>query len=222
MTKRHAAGKTMETPAMTLTPARSSTACARAHDACERTATRRPPWRRASGGAMFLMVLLAWSAARPETVTAIANDATTTPWHDRLAGSWVLTSLYDEDESGEEVDQWSYEPYGRLSFDRDGHFALHLKDGLGFDLCVAYAGRYELTQDRELTFHPEAGMNSGREEAVRNADLEWRDGQLHLTSSARRSLSGSFYSHSAWQYMGPEADTAAKPCRRQIVGAQPK
>jgi hypothetical protein len=171
---------------------------------------------------VFLAVLLAWSAARPEAINPAPYDGTATSWRDRLAGSWVLTSLYDEDESGEEVDQWSYEPYGRLSFDRDGHFALHLKDGLGFDLCVAYAGRYELTQDRSISFHPETWVHSGHDEADRIADLEWRNGQLHLTSSARPSLSGSFYSHSAWQYMGPQADTAAKPCRRRIVGAQPK
>jgi hypothetical protein len=108
-------------------------------------------WTHASVAAAVLAVaFVPTSVAAPDATEAPLSDGTATVWRQRLAGTWVLTSLYDEDEIGDEVDEWSFNPYGRLSFDRDGRFAVRLQDGLGFGLCITYAGTYEVTADYNI------------------------------------------------------------------------
>jgi hypothetical protein len=204
-----------------------------------RTTGNSPPLGQSVSGnaAAFLHFLLActrasvaaalWAALVVSTSVADASDAsspdaTASMWRQRLTGTWVLTSLYDEDETGEEIDQWSFNPFGRLSFDRDGRFAVQLRDGLGFGLCVAYAGTYDATADGKIVFHPDTWAAPGHDKADRLATPTWRGGELALISSARPSLVGSFYSHTVWQFMGVEANTAVPPCGRQVVKAPPK
>jgi hypothetical protein len=178
-------------------------------------------WACASVAAAVLTLgVVATSPAAPDAIDAGSPvDVTATVWRQRLVGTWVLTSLYDEDETGEEIDQWSFNPYGRLSFDRDGRFAVRLQDGLGFGLCIAYAGTYEPTADRKIRFHPDSFAFPGHDETDRVATPTWRDGQLDLISSALPSLAGSFYSRTVWQYTGATADTSVSPCGRQVVKA---
>jgi hypothetical protein len=148
------------------------------------------------------------------TYCSAAPASQVKPAHDRIVGTWVLTSFYEEDEYGEEVEQWGLDPKGRLSFDAHGRFAFELRDDLALGLCIAYSGTYEITAEGRIRFQPDTWAMAGHDESTRAADLLLKDTLLELTSSARPSLAGSFYSHTIWRHLRDVPDVRLAPCGR--------
>jgi hypothetical protein len=153
--------------------------------------------------------------ARAEHARLAAAPASSAikPLAERIAGTWLLVSFYDEDETGEEIERWGTEPKGRLSFDDHGRFAFQLQDNLGFRLCAAYSGTYRITEAR-INFRPDTWAAPGNDEIDHVADVMLKGDILDLTSSMHPSLAGSAYSHTRWQRLPDAPDTRAKTCGR--------
>ncbi len=176
--------------------------------------------RAALATALILLAALSPDRAGSQSIesraasTSAAHPSQTRRTHGEILGTWALTSFYDEDERGEEIEQWGLEPKGRLTFDAHGRFAFDLRDDLALGLCIAYAGSYEITAERQIRFHPDAWAVSGHDESTRLADLQRKDDLLELTSAARPSLAGSFYSHTIWRRLPDVTDARLTHCGR--------
>ena len=140
------------------------------------------------------------------------------PWEEKLAGTWALVSIYDENERGEDVDPFGANPQGQLEFDSSGHFSFEifgpavkfaskdrkqgtaLENGIAMQGSLAYFGTYSVDNAKlELALHIKRCLFSNWNGADRKASLTLNDGRLDLTSAVEPSLSGSFYSHSVWK-----------------------
>jgi hypothetical protein len=130
-----------------------------------------------------------------------------------VVGTWKLLSLYEEDESGQDVLTCGRRPEGQLILDDAGGFSLRI----GGDLLatpsrpdpanaapalvsaraamLAYRGKYSLDHGRAIHFHVERGLAP----ADPGAQVLLMGDRMELTSSTEQSPTGSSYSHMVWQ-----------------------
>ena len=137
---------------------------------------------------------------------------------EKLAGTWILVSIYDEDERAEDVDPFGTNPQGQLVFDNNGHFSFQifgsavkfasndrqlgtaLENGIAMQGSLAYFGTYSVDSAKlGLALHIKRSLFPNWNEADRKASLTLSGARLDLTSAIEPSLSGSYYSHSVWK-----------------------
>jgi len=137
---------------------------------------------------------------------------------EQLVGTWVLVSIYDEDERAEDVEPFGANPQGQLLFDIYSHFSLQifgpavkfasndrklgtaLENGIAMQGSLACFGTYSVDSAKlELALHVKRCLFPNWNGADRKASLTLSDSTLDLTSAVEPSLSGSYYSHSVWK-----------------------
>ena len=137
---------------------------------------------------------------------------------EKLVGTWILVSIYDEDERGEDVDPFGTTPQSQLVFDSYGHFSFQifgsavkfasndrkrgtaLENGIAMQGSLAYFGTYSVDSAKlELALHIKRCLFPNWNDADRKASLTLSNARLDLTSAVEPSLSGSYYSHSVWK-----------------------
>jgi len=137
---------------------------------------------------------------------------------EKLVGTWILVSIYDEDDGGDDIDPLGANPQGQLVFDANGHFSFQifgaavrfasndrklgtaLENGIALQGSLAYFGTYSVDSAKlELALHVKRCLFPNWNGADRKASLTLSDSTLDLTSAVEPSLSGSYYSHSVWK-----------------------
>ena len=141
-----------------------------------------------------------------------------TSLQEQLIGTWILVSIYDEDERAEDVEPFGDNPQGQLVFDSYGHFSFQifgpavkfesndrklgtaLENGIAMQGSLAYFGTYSVDSAKlQLTLHVKRCLFPNWNGVDRKASLTLNNTGLDLTSSAEPSLSGSYFSHSVWK-----------------------
>jgi hypothetical protein len=130
-----------------------------------------------------------------------------------LVGTWNLLSIYEEDESGQDVLTSGRKPEGQLIVDTTGGFRLQVGGDLlsmpsapdaanaaavlvsAHAAVLAYRGRYSLDSGRTIHFHVERGLAPFDPAA----QVLLIGDRMELTSSSEQSPTGSNYSHMVWQ-----------------------
>jgi lipocalin-like protein len=131
-----------------------------------------------------------------------------------VVGTWKLLSLYEENESGQDVLTCGHKPEGQLILDAAGGFSLQI----GSDLLsttrprpdpasaaatlvsshvsmINYRGRYSFDRGRTIHFHVERGLAP----ADPAAQILIIGDRLELMSSSDQSPTGANFSHMVWQ-----------------------
>jgi hypothetical protein len=129
-----------------------------------------------------------------------------------VVGIWKLLSLYEEDESGQDVVSFGRNCGGRLILDAAGRFSLQIggdvfatafrRDPANATAALvsarapmlAYLGRYSFDHGRTIHFHVEHGLAPPDPAA----DVTLIGDLMELTSG-EQSPTGSNYSHLVWQ-----------------------
>jgi hypothetical protein len=129
-----------------------------------------------------------------------------------VVGTWKLLSLYEEDESGQDVLTCGRKPEGQLILDAGGGFSLRIGGGLlstpshpdpnapaalvsARTSVLAYRGKYSVDYGRVIHFHVERGLAP----ADPAAQIVLVGDRMELTSSIEQSPTGASYSHMIWQ-----------------------
>jgi len=137
---------------------------------------------------------------------------------DQLIGTWMLESIYDEDERSMDVDPFPDDPQGVVMFDANGRFSFQivgkavtyesndrwrgtaLENAIAVQALLIYFGTYSVdAAARELTLDVSRCSFPNWNGTRRKASVAVKDDQLDLTSVLDPSLTGSFYSHSVWK-----------------------
>jgi hypothetical protein len=135
---------------------------------------------------------------------------------DLLIGTWELSSLYDEDERGQEALTFGLNPEGRLVLDGAGKFSLHIIDDsplnapgcsrssaavtrvMAGPTMLAYFGTYSIDSKSTIHLHVDRGLAPNWDNTDRVADVILIDNRMELISSIAASPTGSNYSHLVW------------------------
>jgi hypothetical protein len=129
-----------------------------------------------------------------------------------IVGTWKLLSLYEEDESGQDVLTCGRKPEGQLILDAAGGFSLRIGGARlptpshpdrnapatlvsARASVLAYRGKYSVDHGRFIHFHVERGLAP----AEPAAQVVLVGDRMELTSSIEQSPTGSSYSHMVWQ-----------------------
>jgi len=133
-----------------------------------------------------------------------------------IAGSWVLQSIYEEDDTGQDLDQWGERPAGHFIADAAGHFSFQLvgRGAIRFasassaPVCsalsdreaLAYAGTYVLDAEQSsITLQIEDATIAQWDKSHPKASIIIRAYTLDFISSAETSPTGAFYTHLVWK-----------------------
>jgi hypothetical protein len=133
-----------------------------------------------------------------------------------VIGTWELSSLYDEDERGEEALTFGLKPGGRLVLDGDGNFSLHIIDDapLSQPSCrlnsaavtratagptmLGYFGTYSIDPKSAIHLHVDRSLAPNWDNTDRVADVILIDKRMEFVSSLVASPTGSNFSHLIW------------------------
>jgi hypothetical protein len=125
---------------------------------------------------------------------------------DALVGTWSVTSVVDQYESGKKINNWGTVK-GNLSFDAAGRFsqivlgdaqpALKTADPRKPDApVVAYYGSYVVNEGKKtVTFNLEAASYSARAGAASTSTVEVKGDVMTLIGAARKDQEGTFTPH---------------------------
>jgi len=145
-------------------------------------------------------------------LAAGSAGAVSNPLGHPVVGTWKLLSLYEEDESGQDVRTCGDKPEGQLILDAAGGFWLQMCRDLlsttrpkptsapatlvsAHTSIITYRGQYSIDQGRTIHFHVERGLAPVEPAAAVILVGE----QMELTSSSDQSPTGANYSHMVWQ-----------------------
>lgn len=132
----------------------------------------------------------------------------------QIAGTWTLVSIYEENESGEDIDQWGRNPRGHFVADGSGHFmlqivgpnAIQVASAASAPLCAGasvagagYAGSYSLDPNGRITFTIDEALAPKSDGNRATASIRFENERMHFVSSAEGSPTGAFYSHLVWK-----------------------
>jgi len=120
-----------------------------------------------------------------------------------IVGSWLVTSIVDRYDSGEQINNWGT-PKGNISFDAAGRFsqiivgdaepALKSADPRKPDApVVAYYGTYSVNEaTKTVTFQLEAASFSPRAGATFTSTVDIKGGTMKIIGSGRKDQRGAF------------------------------
>jgi hypothetical protein len=134
-----------------------------------------------------------------------------------LEGAWVLYTIYENDEGGEDVDQFDIDPHGELLFDSKGHFsfaifgsAAKFRSGnrlqgnrLEIDamakLNLSYYGTYQVDDaNNTLMLRIVRCSFANWNGSVRSTSIAISGNRLEFTATGSDTPTGAYYSHSVW------------------------
>ena len=163
------------------------------------------------------MAVLSYSGAAASAERATARQHQLASIKEQIAGTWQLVSIYEENDSGEDIDEFGAFPKGRLMTDRRGNFSLQISPEGRFDSAdtqgtvnktpdggslnaTTYFGTY-LVDDasRKLTLRIEHCLFRNCDQTNRTAELKIRGDTMELMSAIKPSLTGAPYSHTIWK-----------------------
>ena len=138
------------------------------------------------------------------------------PAPDGIQGSWVLQSIYEEDETGQDLERWGERPVGHFIADPAGHFSFQLvgRGAIRFasvasaPVCsalsdreaLAYAGTYVLhAEQSKIMLQIEDATIAGWDKSHPEAWITVSADTLDLISSVESSPTGAFYTHFVWK-----------------------
>jgi hypothetical protein len=132
-----------------------------------------------------------------------------------VEGTWVLQSIYEEDDAGEELDRWGDKPTGHFIADTWGHFsfqlvgrgAIRVASASSAPGCskitdreaLAYTGRYVMNAEQgTITLAIEDATVAGWDRNRPKASIAVGQDTLDFVSSIE-SATGVFYTHLVWK-----------------------
>jgi Lipocalin-like domain len=136
---------------------------------------------------------------------------------EQIVGTWRLESIYEEDSSGEEIDQFGVAPAGLLMADRHGNFSFQIMSidgrryaakGLspvstgngGIVEAMDYFGTYAVNEgNHKLTLHVEYCLFRSCDATDRTAELKIHGDTMELISTVDASPTGASYSRTVWK-----------------------
>jgi len=135
---------------------------------------------------------------------------------DGIQGSWVLQSIYEEDETGQDLERWGERPAGHFIADATGHFsfqlvgrgAIRFASAASAPVCsalsdreaLAYAGTYVLDAEQsKIMLQIEDATIAGWDKSHPEASITVRADTLDFISSVETSPTGAFYTHFVWK-----------------------
>ena len=133
-----------------------------------------------------------------------------------LVGTWTLVSIYEENDSGEELDRWGDDRRGRFIASNAGHFMLQLVGQNPLRLespaqahgcsrsaayeSIGYAGSYIIDEAQDVvTLKVENALTPEFDKSLRTTAISIEGDRLHFHSSAQASPTGAFYLHIVWK-----------------------
>ena len=132
-----------------------------------------------------------------------------------IEGSWVLQSIYEENDEGQDLDRWGQRPTGHFVADAAGHFSFQLVGrgairvgGTSSPVCsarsdreaLAYVGTYEIDPEQStITLRIEDATTAEWDRNHPNASITVGRDRLDFVSSAETSPTGAFYTHLVWK-----------------------
>lgn len=154
---------------------------------------------KAASAAALMLFLLCGSAQ----TQSIANP---------IEGTWILQSLYEENDSGEELDRWGDKPTGRFIADAVGHFSFQLVGREAIRVgttesspkcssrtdreSLAYTGAYLIDREQDrMKLHIEDATSAQWDQTHASVGIAVGPDHLEFVSSGETSLTGAFYSH---------------------------
>ncbi len=160
------------------------------------------------------LVVLIWCAL--SCVTAARGQIVAPDVREALVGTWTLVSIYEENDSGAELDRWGDDRHGRFIADRPGHFMLQLVGRNPIRLespaqaracsrsaayeSIGYAGAYTIDEAHDvMTLKAEDALAPDFDRSLRTASISIEGHLLHFRSSAEASPTGAFYAHLVWK-----------------------
>jgi hypothetical protein len=167
--------------------------------------------------AVTLLCLLLNPTFAQEPNSHLATTISEQPLHPRITGAWRLVSIYEEDESGEDIDIFGTNPQGQFIATSSGQFSFQIVSGdgrrlaarqqvvtvsearVGLREALTYFGTYSLDERTgALNFHISYCLFRSCDGTTRKASVEFVDGKLVFTSVVEPSPTGSFYSRLIW------------------------
>ncbi len=138
------------------------------------------------------------------------------PVREAIVGTWTLVSIYEEDETGDDLDRWGNKPTGRFVVDGSGHFMLQIvgRDAIEFAMLakplapryvgdrriLGYAGRLLIDEpESKITFQIEEAVDAAWDTPRPSTSIAVKDGVLHFVSASEVSPTGAFYLHAVWK-----------------------
>jgi hypothetical protein len=132
-----------------------------------------------------------------------------------VEGTWVLQSIYEEDDAGEELDRWGERPTGQFIADIWGHFSFQLvgRGAIRFASAssapvssmitdretLAYTGTYVMDAEHStITLAIEDATVAGWDRKHPKASITVGQDTLDFVSSIG-SPTGMFYTHLVWK-----------------------
>ena len=139
----------------------------------------------------------------------------------QLVGKWVLTSVYEENDGGEDLDRWGTAPQGQFIADAEGRFSLLLvgrnitriaennaeRACYNLPACrefmdrrvIGYSGRLTASKGDEFILHVDDALDRGWSGLRIIASVTLKGDELHFITASDPSPTGSFYVHLAWR-----------------------
>lgn len=145
-----------------------------------------------------------------------SNAREAKPLREAVNGTWTLVSIYEEDDTGDDLDRWGNKPTGTFIADESGHFMLQLvgRNAINIatlskslapryigDRCIlGYAGRLLIDEAAgKVTFQIEAAVDKAWDTPRPSTSMSLKHDTLHFVSSAEVSPTGAFYLHAVWK-----------------------
>ena len=139
-----------------------------------------------------------------------------TPGSHAIEGTWVLQSIYEENDGGEDIDRWGERPTGQFIADASGRFSFQLvgRGAIRFATAssspacsqtsdreaLAYAGKYELDPEQDrIRLEVEDATIIGWDGNHPTASINISQDRLDFVSSTETSPTGAFYTHMVWK-----------------------
>src|SRR5262245_33958557 len=136
----------------------------------------------------------------------------------RIVGAWRLVDVYEENESGEDIEVFGTNPQGQFIASGGGQFSFQIVSGEGRRLAahkhvitvtetgsglreaLTYFGTYVLDETKStLTLKPRYCLFRSCDSTIRKTSVEFVNDNLVFTSVLGPSPTGSFYSRLVWR-----------------------
>jgi hypothetical protein len=148
--------------------------------------------------------------------TAASDAREARPIREAIAGTWTLVSIYEEDDTGNDLDRWGNKPTGHFTADDSGHFMLQVvgRDAIeiatlakslvpryvGDRRILGYAGRLLIEETAsKITFQIEDAVDKAWDTPRPSTSISLTDNTLHFVSASEVSPTGAFYLHAVWK-----------------------
>ena len=139
----------------------------------------------------------------------------------RIAGKWTLVSVYEENDTGEELGRWGDNPEGQFTAAADGRFSLLIvsrnitriattaaeKACSNLRSCremlslkvICYSGVFAADAENKISFDIDDSIERGWKGTRVLTSVTFRSNEMHFVTASDPSPTGSFYVHLVWK-----------------------